>query len=262
MGRQLFGALMLWLVLQPASAADDQSALRAREAGAALARGNVDQAIALYTEALADKTLPNERRAVILTDRGVAHARRQSPKDAIEDFNRAIQLYPEYAAVYNNRGTVLLGVGAVREAIKDFDRALVLAPGYAAAFSNRAGAHDAAGADRPGDRRLHQGDYPGARQSCGAHRARTGASGRLSAAGVPSGISHGPSCWMPASAPATVAGRKPRSRSSATTKPSRTSAGRSPSRHAMPISTCCAGPPISTPATPHPRSRISPPRSN
>lgn len=140
MGRQLLGVVMLWLVLAPASAADDQSTLRAREAGAALARANVEQAITLYTEALADKTLPNERRAIILTDRGVAHARRPSPKDAIEDFNRAIQLYPEYAAVYNNRGNVLLGVGAVREAMKDFDRALVLAPGYAAAFSNRAGA--------------------------------------------------------------------------------------------------------------------------
>lgn len=145
MGRQLPGAMILWLALALALAqpglADDQSTLRAREAGAAMARANIDQAIALYTEALADKTLPNERRAIILTDRGVAHARRQSPKDAIDDFNRAIQLYPEYAAVYNNRGNVLLGVGAVREAMKDFDRALVLAPGYAAAFSNRAGGH-------------------------------------------------------------------------------------------------------------------------
>ena len=141
MARLLLGALVFWLVLSAAGAADDQSTLRAREAGAALARGSFDQAITLYTEALDDKTLPNDRRAIILTDRGVAHARRQSPKEAIEDFNRAIQLYPEYAAVYNNRGNVLLGVGAVREAIKDFDRALVLAPGYAAAFSNRAGAH-------------------------------------------------------------------------------------------------------------------------
>ena len=113
MRRPLLGALVLWLVLAPASAADDQSTLRAREAGAALARANVDQAIALYTEALADKALPNERRAIIMTDRGVAHARRQSPKDAIDDFNRAIQLYPEYAAVYNNRGNVLLGVSAL-----------------------------------------------------------------------------------------------------------------------------------------------------
>ena len=78
---------------------------------------------------------------MLLSDRGVAHARLQKPKEAIEDFNRAIQLYPEYAAIYNNRGNVLLALGAVREAMKDFDRALLLSPGYAAAYSNRAGAY-------------------------------------------------------------------------------------------------------------------------
>jgi tetratricopeptide (TPR) repeat protein len=130
-------------VATPARVAAEDAAtlLKAREAGAALARGNHDQAIALYTEALQDKTLPNERRATLLTDRGVAYARRQSPREAIEDFNRAVQLFPEYAAIYNNRGTVLLGIGAVREAMRDFDRALLLAPGYAASYSNRAGAY-------------------------------------------------------------------------------------------------------------------------
>lgn len=146
MGRRYLGALALsvTVALAAASTIDAEEAaalLRAREAGAALARGNFDQAIALYTEALQDKTLPNERRATLLSDRGVAYARRQSPREAIEDFNRAIQLFPEHAALYNNRGTVLLGIGAVREAMKDFDRALMLAPGYAAAYSNRAGAH-------------------------------------------------------------------------------------------------------------------------
>ncbi len=67
--------------------------------------------------------------------------RRGLHREAIEDYNRAIQLYPEFAAVYNNRGNLLLGLDATREAIKDFDRAIVLAPGYAAAFSNRAGAY-------------------------------------------------------------------------------------------------------------------------
>ena len=105
----LLGALAVWLIagLLPV-AAQDQVTQRAREAGAALARGSTDQAIALYTEALADKTLPNERRATILTDRGVAYWRANNTKEALEDFNRAVQLYPEYAAVYNNRGNVLL----------------------------------------------------------------------------------------------------------------------------------------------------------
>ena len=118
-----------------------QPSTRLRDAGAALQRGNADHAVTLYTEALEEKSLPNDRRATILNDRGVAYSRRLQYKEAIDDFNRAIQLYPEYPAVYNNRGNVLLGLGAVREAIKDFDRALLLAPGYAAAYSNRAGAY-------------------------------------------------------------------------------------------------------------------------
>jgi tetratricopeptide (TPR) repeat protein len=126
---------------QPAAAqVESVTTLKLREAAAVLQRGNVEQALALYEQVLQDKTLPNDRRAIILNDRGVAYTRRQQPKEAIEDFNRAIALYPEYAALYNNRGNVLLGLGAVREAQRDFDRALLLAPGYAAAYSNRAGA--------------------------------------------------------------------------------------------------------------------------
>jgi tetratricopeptide (TPR) repeat protein len=134
-------AALLVVAAAPASAqVESVTTLKVREAASALQRGNVDQALALYEQVLQDKTLPNDRRAIILNDRGVAYARRQQPKEAIEDFNRAIQLYPEYAAVYNNRGNVLLGLGAVREAQRDFDRAILLAPGYAAAYSNRAGA--------------------------------------------------------------------------------------------------------------------------
>ena len=142
MARRLILALLLASAAPLAAWAQSESGqLRVREAAAAIVRGNLDQAIALYNEALDDKSLPNDRRATILNDRGVAYARRQQHKEAIDDFNRAIQLYPEYPAVYNNRGNVLLGLGAVREAIKDFDRALLLAPGYAAAYSNRAGAY-------------------------------------------------------------------------------------------------------------------------
>ncbi len=50
-----------------------QPSTRLRDAGAALQRGNADHAITLYTEALDDKSLPNDRRATILNDRGVAY---------------------------------------------------------------------------------------------------------------------------------------------------------------------------------------------
>jgi tetratricopeptide (TPR) repeat protein len=110
------------------------------QAATALVRGETGQAVAGYTEALQDTSLPNDRRASILNDRGVAYTRLNQAKLAIDDFNKAAQLFPEYAAVYNNRGNLLLALNLPKEAIKDFDRALVLAPGYASAYNNRANA--------------------------------------------------------------------------------------------------------------------------
>ena len=134
----------------PAGAQQDGAwVARAQEAAQALQKGNADQALALYGEALADRTLPNDRRTVILNDRGVAFARKQQFKSAIEDFNRAVQLNPEHAPTYNNRGNVLVQLGQAREAVRDFDRAIVLAPTYSAAFTNRASAYVTLGqADR------------------------------------------------------------------------------------------------------------------
>ncbi|CAN1722235.1 Tetratricopeptide repeat protein [Hyphomicrobium sp. 1Nfss2.1] len=122
-------------------AAAGDAAVKAQDAATALVRGDAGQAVAGYTDALKDTSLPNDRRATILTDRAVAYARLGQTKLAIDDFNRAAQLFPEYAAIYNNRGNLLLALGYPEEAIKDFNRAVVLAPGYAAALSNRAGAY-------------------------------------------------------------------------------------------------------------------------
>jgi len=124
-----------------AAGADDVPHPSPAEEGAAeLVRGDVAKAVADYTEALRNTGLANDRRATILNDRGVANARLGQTKRALEDYNRAVELFPEYPVAYNNRGNLLLVIGQRREAMKDFDRALVLAPGYAAAYSNRANA--------------------------------------------------------------------------------------------------------------------------
>jgi tetratricopeptide (TPR) repeat protein len=137
-------ALAIALISLPAAgayAAAADAALKAQDAATALVRGDANQAVAGYTDALKDPALPNDRRATILNDRAVAYARLGQTKLAIDDFNRAAQLFPEYAAIYNNRGNLLLALGYPEEAIKDFNRAITLAPGYAAALSNRAGAY-------------------------------------------------------------------------------------------------------------------------
>ncbi len=121
-------------------AADGAAPSKSEEGAAQLVRGNAGQALTDYTEALKDTGLANDRRATILNDRAVAYIRLGQPKLALEDFNRAVQLFAEYPAAYNNRGNLLVSLGQYGEAIKDFDRACLLAPGYAAAYSNRANA--------------------------------------------------------------------------------------------------------------------------
>nr|PZN85094.1 MAG: hypothetical protein DIU57_07405 [Pseudomonadota bacterium] len=136
-------ALSLALVLvtsEPATAAGELAAAKAQEAAAALLRGSVEQAVLAYSEALQDQDLAPDRRAAILNDRGVANSRLGRHKAALDDFNQAVRLFPEYAPVYNNRANTLLALGLVEEAIKDLNRAIVLAPGYAAAYNNRASA--------------------------------------------------------------------------------------------------------------------------
>lgn len=129
------------LAATPGIAADTLTAPTAVEEGAALLiRGEAAKAVTTYTAALKDTGLPNDRRATILNDRAVANVRLGETKAALEDYNRAVELFPEYPVAYNNRGNLLLALGQLKEATKDFDRALVLAPSYAAAYSNRGNA--------------------------------------------------------------------------------------------------------------------------
>lgn len=134
------GVLVAGFVLVVNASAGGAGSSPAEDGATALARGNANEAATSLSEALADTGLSNDRRAALLNDRGVAYMRIGQVKLAIDDFNKAAQLFPEFAAIYNNRGNLLLSLGLTREALKDFDRALVLAPGYAAAYNNRASA--------------------------------------------------------------------------------------------------------------------------
>jgi tetratricopeptide (TPR) repeat protein len=137
------------LALAPAArleaATGEVGVAKAKEAATALQRGRADEAVLLYTAALEDSGLSADRRAAFFNDRGVANARLNRLRAAIDDFNASVKLAPEGASAYNNRGNVLLALGLAAEAEKDFNRALVLAPGYTAAYVNRANARSLAG---------------------------------------------------------------------------------------------------------------------
>jgi tetratricopeptide (TPR) repeat protein len=73
-------------------------------------------------------------------NRGVAFRSNGELDRAIEDYDQAIHLMPDYFVAINNRGVALMAKGELDRAIADFDRAIQLKPDYLAAFGARAAA--------------------------------------------------------------------------------------------------------------------------
>ena len=58
-------------------------------------------------------------------------------QDAVDEYSKAIEIYPKNAVAYNNRGIVYYELGYYEKAIKDYDKAIEVDPNYAAAYTNR-----------------------------------------------------------------------------------------------------------------------------
>jgi tetratricopeptide (TPR) repeat protein len=59
------------------------------------------------------------------------------PRDAIGDFNQAIELDATYARAFHLRGLAYEKLGELARAFQDFDRSLEIDPEYAAAYHSR-----------------------------------------------------------------------------------------------------------------------------
>jgi tetratricopeptide (TPR) repeat protein len=64
------------------------------------------------------------KNVVVLNNKGVALSRLGKYTEAIEVYDRALQLDPEYVSAWNNKGVVLSRLGKYAEAIEAFDSAL------------------------------------------------------------------------------------------------------------------------------------------
>jgi tetratricopeptide (TPR) repeat protein len=76
--------------------------------------------------------------AAVYTNRGAAYQANGDFDKAIDDHDEAIRLNPQYAAAYKNRASAYMGKGDYDRAIQDFDRAIQLDPTLAIAYSGRA----------------------------------------------------------------------------------------------------------------------------
>ena len=99
----------------------------------AMSRGDIAMAIQLYDTAIKLKpNFPNGFR-----NRGVAYATKGEYDRAIRDYDQAIKLLPDMVSAYNSRGVANQLKGNFDKAVADFDQAVKLKPSYAVAIRNR-----------------------------------------------------------------------------------------------------------------------------
>jgi len=70
-------------------------------------------------------------------NRGIAYAKQQKYNEAIKDYNKAIELNPDLTEAYNNRGNAYAKLGEYNRAIEDYNKAVELNPDLVGAYNNR-----------------------------------------------------------------------------------------------------------------------------
>ncbi|MEE0857629.1 MAG: tetratricopeptide repeat protein [Ruminococcus sp.] len=96
-----------------------------------------DKAIEYYGKAIE----LNPEYAEAYTNRGNAYGLLNEYDKAIDDYSKAIELNPELAEAYNNRGTVYEDLKKYDKAREDYNKAIKLNPEYAEAYYNRGNAY-------------------------------------------------------------------------------------------------------------------------
>lgn len=102
------------------------------EATSKLKEGQIDEAIGLYTKALNEA--PDDYN--IISDRGVAYLHKNDKLRCFGDFNRAIQLQPNYSYRYASRAYAKKHFGDLEGAVADYEKAVELDPEDAVAQNN------------------------------------------------------------------------------------------------------------------------------
>lgn len=103
-------------------------------------RANAYAKLKRYEDAITDLNKAIEldpRYAAVWNNRGVSYGMLDQPSRAIADLNRAIELDPDYPGAWFNRGVAQNELGYPEKAVGDYSRAIELDPNYAHAWNNR-----------------------------------------------------------------------------------------------------------------------------
>ena len=74
---------------------------------------------------------------VFYNNRGISYKEKRVLDRALKDFNKALELNPNFAEAYNNRGNVYRNMDDLSKAFEDYDMAIGLNPDFAEAYNNR-----------------------------------------------------------------------------------------------------------------------------
>ena len=100
----------------------------------AVSEKNSAKAMELYSKIL--EIEPNI--AEVYNNRGILRKDLNDKEGALQDYNKAIELDPNYAMAYNNRGNLRSDMNDNEGALQDYNKAIELAPNNASKYNNRA----------------------------------------------------------------------------------------------------------------------------
>lgn len=120
----------------------------------ALKKGEVDKAIFLYTEAL--NQAPND--CDILSDRATAFLHKKDKLRSMADFNKAVELDPNYSFRYAARAFAKQNFGDLDGAVEDYRKAVELDPEDAVAQNNLGMLLEQQGYKKEADERFARAD--------------------------------------------------------------------------------------------------------
>ena len=83
----------------------------------------------------------------IFINLGNIYSRKGNYEQAFPDFNKAIEMEPDYAEAYRERGITYVNNGDLDQAISDLNKAIELFPDFAEAFHDRANVYSGKGDD-------------------------------------------------------------------------------------------------------------------
>lgn len=104
---------------------------------AAKERGDLDNALARYTQIIESQRLDKENLAIAYNNRANVWDDKGQPDKALEDYAKALELMPKFMEAYYNRAQVWFQIGQYHRSLEDYDQALELSPFMASVHFNR-----------------------------------------------------------------------------------------------------------------------------